>query len=89
MNQAKQEILLCPRCREVLLWREPGFWKCPLCDGEWWEEEEDEGSQRAQIRACWLEDVKIPLIKKRRSSGRRKRRDKKLDKWWPGRVCYT
>lgn len=66
-----EEILHCPRCGEVMLRQEPGFWKCPRCDGEWWppdEEEEDE-----QILTCFWEDVRRPLLKHGGGhSGRRK-----------------
>lgn len=56
-----EEILHCPQCGEVMLRQEPGFWKCPRCDGEWWPPEEDEDDQ--QILACFWEDVRRPLLK--------------------------
>jgi uncharacterized Zn finger protein (UPF0148 family) len=36
----KQEILHCPRCGEVMIHdQKMGFWKCPNCGGEWWDDE--------------------------------------------------
>ena len=33
--QAAEEILKCPKCGEIMLYeKEPGFWKCPICAGE-------------------------------------------------------
>lgn len=34
----KDVILHCPRCQEVMI-REPGFWRCPRCGGEFWDDE--------------------------------------------------
>lgn len=70
--QGQPEILRCPKCGEVLIKQEYGFWKCPLCDGEWWPPDpgENERVQKRQILECWLEDMRIPLIKKHRSSSK-------------------
>lgn len=41
MNMARLSrdvILQCPRCQEVMI-REPGFWRCPRCGGEFWDDE--------------------------------------------------
>lgn len=72
-----EEILHCPRCGEVMLHQELDFWTCPRCGGEFWPPDEPEENDRAQIRACWEEDVKIPLIKKRRGNRSGKRRGRK------------
>jgi len=55
--------------------QELDFWVCPRCGGEFWPPDEQEEDERVQILACWKEDVKIPMIKKRRSnrSGRRRK----------------
>lgn len=36
---SKEEILHCPRCNEVMIHDRTGFWKCPKCGGEWWDDE--------------------------------------------------
>lgn len=35
----KEEILHCPRCNEVMIHDRGGFWKCPKCGGEFWDDE--------------------------------------------------
>lgn len=33
------DILHCPRCSETMIFDKAlDFWKCPRCDGEWWED---------------------------------------------------
>lgn len=36
---SKVEILHCPRCSEVMIHDKRGFWRCPKCGGEWWDDE--------------------------------------------------
>lgn len=36
---SKVEILHCPRCNEVMIRDRMGFWRCPRCGGEWWDDE--------------------------------------------------
>lgn len=82
MNQPAGEnerILRCPDCGEVMLRQEPGFYKCPMCDGEFWPPDElGEEDEHQQVVSCWLEDVRIPLIRKHRSSRSRRKRKKPL-----------
>lgn len=35
----RQVVLHCPRCGEVLIREPQGYWRCPRCGGEWWDDE--------------------------------------------------
>ncbi len=35
----RRVVLHCPRCGEVLIRDPRGFWRCPRCGGEWWDDE--------------------------------------------------
>ncbi|RJQ25536.1 MAG: hypothetical protein C4589_11090 [Peptococcaceae bacterium] len=34
-----EKILHCPRCGEIMIYEKQGFWCCPRCDGEFWDDE--------------------------------------------------
>jgi len=34
-----EKDFLCLRCGEALVYESKGFWKCPRCGGEWWDDE--------------------------------------------------
>lgn len=69
--------LRCPVCDETMKEEELGFWKCPVCGGEWWPDEE---AEEKQILECFQDTLNIP--RKRRSSGGSRKR-KKTKAWVP------
>jgi len=75
--QATEKILRCPRCGEVMLLKEPGFWKCPICQGEFWPDDEPE---EVQIRKCYLSTLIIPSVKKRSGGSRSRKRSSRQRK---------
>ncbi len=79
------KILRCPCCGEVMIYQELGFWRCPVCDGEFWPPDEDEEDERA-ILSCWLEDVRRPLPKHGGGRSNKGRRKKKVVGWKPWMV---
>lgn len=35
------KILKCPRCQEILIYdKREGYWICPFCNGQWWDDEQ-------------------------------------------------
>ena len=71
--------LRCPVCGEAMKEEEFGFWKCPVCGGEWWPDEEK--TEEKQILECFQDTLIIPH--KRKSSGGGRRRKKVKKSWVP------
>lgn len=71
-----ERIIKCPLCGEITEEQDFEFWKCPNCGCEVWpeDEEETEKAKALAIREVYYDNVRIPLIKKRRSGGRSGRR---------------
>lgn len=69
--------LRCPVCGEKMMKKKFGYWKCPICGGEWWPDEE---AEEKQILECFQDTLIIPH-KRKSSGGSRKRKKKKA--WVP------
>lgn len=53
MRLYAEEIIKCPRCGIPMV-QDDGHWKCPLCDGEWWESETRAAIIAAELRCAEL-----------------------------------
>ena len=50
---AEKEIIKCPKCDVPMVYKD-GYWKCPLCDGEFWESETTQTITAAELRCAEL-----------------------------------
>jgi hypothetical protein len=83
-NSEKIIIIRCPAdCGAFLEEKEQGFWKCPVCGGEWWPELDDTPEKLAKAaRKAMDEDVRVGFFGfgGKHSSGSKSKRHKKKPK---------